>query len=189
MSSCQRRDPLEGTASAIINPFPLPESRLPEDRPVGGYCKILATGDDGIRDCVARGETRWRVLQDKQSIPQKWTQFKLPEDRPVGGYCKSSISKRYFPWKLCCQRRDPLEGTARSKWIPSTGIVSELPEERPVGGYCKSSLSLRHMTTIMVARGETRWRVLQARKQRRAVLCCESCQRIDPLEGTASCLP
>ena len=62
---------------------------LPEDRPVGGYCKF-----------------------DFLIIPRRIVDV-LPEDRPVGGYCKTRVVGFSSGWLVCCQRIDPLEGTAR----------------------------------------------------------------------------
>ena len=61
---------------------------LPEDRPVGGYCKPNL----GVLTVNA---------------------FMLPEDRPVGGYCKDGTTLQLVNAHQRCQRIDPLEGTAR----------------------------------------------------------------------------
>ena len=52
---CQRIDPLEGTASNGPHiPFRLVKM-LPEDRPVGGYCKIASIITAVLSIEVARG--------------------------------------------------------------------------------------------------------------------------------------
>ena len=133
---CQRIDPLEGTASSGTCVSRDLHFKLPEDRPVGGYCKL-----------------------DHMVVLLYCHQ--LPEDRPVGGYCKDDYVEQGVDQIYCCQRIDPLEGTARGCDIkivradgscqridPLEGTASipslqrpcsssALPEDRPVGGYCK----------------------------------------------------
>ena len=79
----------------------------------------------------------------------------LPEDRPVGGYCKSG------------------GGTAL------IGPVL-LPEERPVGGYCKLCCWAWKTQSNIVARGETRRRVLQDVQTLEWSVVGIRCQRRDP---------
>ena len=59
---------MEGTASARLIDCDVQLAPLPEDRPVGGYCKRDRSVDGGHR-------------------------LELPEDRPVGGYCKKVVTK------------------------------------------------------------------------------------------------
>ena len=46
--SCQRIDPLEGTASMLLGLRNSKQQRLPEDRPVGGDCKY-AVGPEKLK--------------------------------------------------------------------------------------------------------------------------------------------
>ena len=52
---CQRIDPLEGTASRYHQEQHPISAWLPEDRPVGGYCKSLSLCVHLIHEKVARG--------------------------------------------------------------------------------------------------------------------------------------
>ena len=114
------------------------------------------------------------------------TKGMLPEDRPVGGYCKCGSIIVESCVMSSCQRIDPLEGTASCSGCTAHHEQSWLPEDRPVGGYCKS---IPKYSSIKLLGGCQRIDPLEgtARKyiHNRIPIKDSRCQRIDPLEGTA----
>ena len=111
---CQRIDPLEGTARGETG-YDVEYKALGCQRidPLEGTARKLHSGGYHTMQAVARGETRWRVLQDISVSFQCETSIMLPEDRPVGGYCKVPPRQGTPEEPEGCQRIDPLEGTAR----------------------------------------------------------------------------
>ena len=103
---------MEGTARLLSTVIRLLPFLLPEERPVGGYCKLFSkfliffTPFMLPEERPVGGYCKFRkeIRDDRQNR-------QLPEERPVGGYCKLTTS--ILSCILgCCQRRDPLEGTA-----------------------------------------------------------------------------
>ena len=96
---------------------------LPEDRPVGGYCKLM----NALHISGTAGCQRIDPLEGTASV------------------IFASIDHKTLS---CCQRIDPLEGTARNVQAFGVNFDIVLPEDRPVGGYCKIDTSIPPVSPV-----------------------------------------